>query len=83
MRSVGWAAAALDGRWAAIRIPALSQLVGTLLLLGGLVRAWDDLHTDRVATWFYVGGAAVVLGLLVALLITMSLRSAQAPSLGT
>jgi len=33
--NVGWAAAALDRRWAAIRIPCLSSLTGWVLLLGG------------------------------------------------
>ena len=45
--NVGWAAAALDKRWTALRIPCISQLTGVTLLLLGIVRAWDDVHTDR------------------------------------
>jgi uncharacterized membrane protein HdeD (DUF308 family) len=69
--NVGWAAAALDGRWAAIRIPALSQLVGFALLLGGIVRARGDLHSGRAATWIYIAFVSAVLLLLGWLLATM------------
>jgi hypothetical protein len=62
--NVGWAAAALDGRWAAIRIPALSQLVGFALLLAGILRARGDLQTERTATWIYIAFVSVVLLLL-------------------
>jgi hypothetical protein len=62
--NVGWAAAAIDGRWAALRIPALSQLVGFALLLAGLVRAGGDLHGDRPATWIYLAAVSALLVLL-------------------
>jgi len=77
--NVGWAAAALDGRWAAIRIPALSQLVGFALLLAGIVRARADLHTDRPATWIYIAALAALLLLLGWLLATMSPRRDAVP----
>jgi hypothetical protein len=77
--NVGWAAAALDGRWAAIRIPALSQVVGFALLLGGLVRARGDLHTDRPATWIYAAAVTAVLILLAWLLAARSTRGEAAP----
>jgi hypothetical protein len=72
--NVGWALAALDGRWAAIRIPALSQLVGFALLLGGLVRVRGDLYPGRPATWIYVGALAALTGLLAWLLAMRSAR---------
>jgi hypothetical protein len=46
--NVGWAVAALDGRWSAIRTPCLSQLAGlTLLLLGILPDAETCTRTGR------------------------------------
>lgn len=77
--NVGWAAAAIDGRWAAIRIPALSQLVGFALLLGGLVRARADLHTDRGATWIYLACLAAIFVLLAWLLVAMRSRRDTVP----
>jgi hypothetical protein len=74
--NVGWAAAALDGRWSAIRIPGLSTLSGLALLLIGILRGRDDLHTDRATTWIYVAGAVAMLALLAWLIVTTSLRRA-------
>ncbi len=71
--NVGWAAAALDRRWMALRIPALSSLTGWVLLLAALVRARDDLH-GGAATWLYVAGVVVLVALLGGLLAGMSLR---------
>jgi hypothetical protein len=77
--NVGWAAAGLDGRWSAIRIPALSQVAGLLLLLVGILRSRDDLHTDRATTWIYLGALAGMLALLGWLLVSMSLRRVPDP----
>ena len=77
--NVGWAAAAVDGRWAAIRIPALSQLVGFALLLLGILRAHGDLHTGRPATWIYIASVSVLVLLLGRLLATMSTRRSAVP----
>lgn len=78
--NVGWAAAALDGRWAAIRIPALSQLVGFALLLAGVVRARGDLHTGRWTTWVYLAAVSAILLLLGRLLAMMRSRPDPVPS---
>ena len=74
--NVGWAAAALDGRWSAIRIPALSQVAGLTLLLVGILRGRDDLYTDRATTWIYLGALVGMLALLSWLVVTMSRRRA-------
>ena len=76
--NVGWAAVALDGRWVAMRIPALSQIVGFTLLLGGILRARDDLHTERAATWIYIAVVAAIVGLLGWLFVAMSERAPEA-----
>ena len=72
--NVGWAAAALDKRWCALRIPCISQLTGVTLLLLGIVRAWDDVHTDRTSTWIYLGAQLALFTLLASLIVTMSRR---------
>ena len=76
--NVGWAAAALDRRWSALRIPCVSSLSGWVLLLLGILRARDDLHTDRATAWIYIGGTLAVIALLGWLLVTMSLRRGAA-----
>jgi hypothetical protein len=78
--NVGWAAAALDRRWAAIRIPCLSTLTGWVLLLGAFLRARDDLHGDRAATWIYLGSTVALVALMCWLLASMSLGRAAAPT---
>ena len=78
--NVGWAAAALDRRWSSLRIPAISQLTNFVLLLVALVVTWDDIHTDRVGTWLYIGALAGLAAFLAWLLVAMSLRrSASEP----
>jgi hypothetical protein len=49
-----------------------------VLLLGGIVRGRDDLHSGATA-WVYVGGTVAVVALLGWLLLTMSLRRTAAP----
>lgn len=72
--NIGWAAAALDRRWSALRIPALASLTGWVLLLAALVRARDDLHTDGAAAWLYVGGVVGLVALLGGLLLALPRR---------
>lgn len=72
--NVGWAAASLDRRWSAIRIPCLASLTGWILVALALVRSRDDLHTDRATAWIYVGGVAGLVVLLGGLLVAMSRR---------
>jgi hypothetical protein len=35
-------------------------VTGVTLLLLGIVRAWDDVHTDRTSTWINLGAAGTV-----------------------
>lgn len=69
--NVGWAAAALDRRWSAYRIPALSSLTGTVLVLLALVRGRDDLR-GGVAVSIYVAVAATLALVLAAVLVATS-----------
>jgi len=74
--NVGWAVAALDGRWSAIRTPCLSQLAGLTLLLLGILRGRGDLHTDRATTWIYLAFVAAMFALLGWLVVAMPRREA-------
>jgi hypothetical protein len=47
-----------------------------MLLLVGIVRGRDDLHTDRASTWIYVAVNLAMLALLTWLVATMSPRRA-------
>lgn len=55
-------------------------MLGFALLADGLVRARDELHADRPATWIDVGALATILALLACLLATTSSRADAPPS---
>jgi len=54
-----------EERWGSWRILLQAFLVATALLLVGVVRAWGEIETGRVAAWIFLGGLA---GLAVAIL---------------
>jgi len=55
-------AVALDRRWSSARIVLQSQIVGILLILMSVVRAWGEFNQSALSTWLFVGG---VTGLLI------------------
>ncbi|HUQ22380.1 MAG TPA: hypothetical protein VM049_05135 [Gaiellaceae bacterium] len=55
----------LDERWSSWRVLLQTFLVATGLLLVGLIRAWGEVETGRVAAWIFLGG---LVGLAVAIL---------------
>jgi hypothetical protein len=65
---------AADTRWSSARVLVESLLVSLAFLEIGIVRAWDELDTARVATWLFAGGVAAGTVFLVALYGTMQRR---------
>lgn len=59
---------AIDARWSAIRITLQSQLVGLALILLAVPRAWDEFDTSSAVTYLFVGGLALLLVGLAALM---------------
>jgi hypothetical protein len=51
---------AIDGRWSAIRLTLESQLIGLVLILVGVARAWEEFDTSNVVTYLFVGGLALL-----------------------
>jgi len=45
-----------EERWGSWRILLQAFLVATVLLLVGVIRAWEEIETDRVAAWIFLGG---------------------------
>lgn len=58
---------ARDPRWSAWRLLVRTFIIGSVLLVIGVLRAWDDLDQDRVSTWLFLAGVVgspLALGLL-------------------
>jgi hypothetical protein len=53
---VAWLAMAADGRWSAGRVAVQTVALGTVLLLGAVVRAWSEFDHSNPLTYLYVGG---------------------------
>jgi hypothetical protein len=53
-------AAAMDGRWSAIRIPIQSQLIGLGLILAGVFRSWSDFDSTHPNTYLYTGAMGLL-----------------------
>jgi hypothetical protein len=68
---------ASDRRWSAWRITLQSQLIGILLILFAVPRAWGDFHTDRPMTWVFLVGMALLWLSLLAVYITFEGRRRQ------
>jgi hypothetical protein len=47
---------ARDPRWSAWRLLVHTFVLGSVLLLIGVARAWGDLDQDRVTTWLFLAG---------------------------
>jgi hypothetical protein len=47
---------ACDPRWSAARLALQSQLLGILLILGGVLRAWADFDPNNLLSWLFIGG---------------------------
>jgi len=61
---VAWLAMAADGRWSAARAAVQTVGLGTILLLGAVIRAWSEFDHSNPLTYLYVGGlAATLIGL--------------------
>ncbi len=52
---------AADRRWSAARITLQSQMLGILLILIAVVRAWAEFDAAKVTTWVFVGGLTALL----------------------
>jgi hypothetical protein len=65
-----------EERWGSWRILLQAFLVATALLLVGVVRAWGEIETGRVAAWLFLGGLA---GLAVAILVLYRKMEAAQP----
>ncbi len=64
---VAWLAMAVDGRWSAGRVAVQTVALGTVLLLGGVIRAWSEFDHSNPLSYLYVGGLVVTLFGLAAL----------------
>ncbi|MCA9872558.1 MAG: hypothetical protein KC441_02860 [Anaerolineales bacterium] len=47
---------AADSRWSAARITLQSQILGIVLILTAVVRAWPEFDPAKPATWIFIGG---------------------------
>ncbi len=65
---------ASDARWSAWRITLQSQIIGVLLILVGVVRAWSDFDTGRATTWVFLAGMLALLAYLVGVYVAMEGR---------
>ncbi len=80
---------ALDARWRAAKVLVESLIIGSVLIVIGIVRAWDVLDPSEQVRWTYLASMALGLALLIALYGSMEARkrpnvttSAQDASLG-
>ena len=53
---VAWLAMAADGRWSAGRVAVQTVALGTVLLLGAVIRAWSEFDHSNPLSYIYVGG---------------------------
>jgi hypothetical protein len=53
---VAWLAMAADGRWSAGRAAVQTVALGTVLLLGAVIKAWAEFDHSNPLTYLYVGG---------------------------
>jgi hypothetical protein len=53
---VAWLAMAADGRWSAGRVAVQTVALGTVLLLGGVIREWSEFDHSNPLSYVYVGG---------------------------
>lgn len=60
-----WLGISRDHRWNAARIALESQALSIVLILWGVVRAWDDFDTSNELTWAFAGGMVVLLSIVV------------------
>lgn len=60
-----WLGIANDHRWKAARIGLESQALSLVLILWGVVRAWEDFDKTNELTWVFVGGMALLLLIIV------------------
>jgi hypothetical protein len=56
-----WLGISRDKRWSAARIGLESQALSLVLILLGVVRAWNNFDPANVLTWVFVGGMALLL----------------------
>ena len=70
----------LDGRPSAIRITLHSQVIGLVLILVAVARAWDDIDASNALSYVLVAGIATLLTGLLALDLHLR-RLVQAPAL--
>jgi hypothetical protein len=61
----------LDGRPSAIRITLHSQVIGLVLILVAVARAWDDIDSSNALSYVLVAGLAALLAGLLALWVHM------------
>jgi hypothetical protein len=65
---------ALDSRWSAQRVMLESLILGLVLILAGVARAWANFDPNELVRWAYVGGLSAGLAALIALYLAMELR---------
>lgn len=61
---VAWLALAADRRWSSGRAAVITVVLGSLLILGAVARAWSEFDHSNALTYVYVAGlVATVIGL--------------------
>ncbi len=83
--TAGWFAFGLVGvvlyferRWSAARIVVEAMLLGLVLALASVSRAWNEFETGRVTTWMFVTALAAALVLMLLLYTGMERRRRRA-----
>jgi hypothetical protein len=65
---------AIDARWTAARIMSESLILGVVLIMAAVPRAWDNFDPTSPARWIYVAGLGCALVGLLSLYVAMELR---------
>lgn len=66
---------ALDARWRAAKVLVESLVIGSALIVIGIIRAWDTLDPSEQVRWLYLVSMVLGLALLLALHRSMESRS--------
>jgi hypothetical protein len=73
---------AWDARWRAGKVLVESLMIGSLLIVIGILRDWGNLHPDAVVRWSYLGGMVLGVVLLAGLYLGMEARRRAAVGTG-
>lgn len=76
--AIAWALFAFDDRWSSFEIPIQTSIIGLVLIIVAVIRAWDEFRSDSDA-WLYVGTLSVALVWLCGVHVAMRWRAWEPP----